>query len=118
MGILLDGRGCALTMKSVMKSIAVMFVFLAAVPLYAAPAVPEVVPGLIAQPDFNDSFTLFIQPRRNPLALGTLTRDGYPVMPTAYGGVYYIVQQGSVIPVPLVIPGFAVPEITGTPGVK
>ena len=118
MGILLDGRGRALAMKNAMKGIAAIFLFLAAAPLYAAPAVPEVVPGLIAQPDYNDSFTLFVQPRRNPLALGTLTRDGYPVMPTAYGGVYYIVQQGSVIPVPLVTPGFAVPEITGTPGVK
>ena len=81
---------------------------LAVSPLHAAPA-------LIAEPDYNDSFTVVARPRFTPDALGTMTRDGYPVFPTPWGGVVYIEQRGDRIPGPLVVPGFKIPQVVTGP---
>ncbi len=79
-----------------------------ATPLFAAPV-------LIAEPDYNDSFTVAARPRRTPDAPGAATRDGYPVFPTPWGGVVYVEQKGERIPGPLLLPGFGVPQVVTGP---
>ena len=66
---------------------------------------PRPIPTIITQPDYDDSFIVFAAPRHNPRTLGTLTRDGYPVMPRSRGSFTYILQPGERIPGPLYLPG-------------
>lgn len=72
-------------------------------------AAPKAVPSLISVPDFNDSFLIFAEPRREQEVLGNITRDGYPVLPLSGGRTHYIIQPGLVIPGQLLVPGSPLP---------
>ena len=56
------------------------------------------------------SFILDVRPRRNPEALGTVTRDGYPVLLDRRGENHYILSWGADIPVLVVRRGFPLPD--------
>ena len=92
--------------RAILPALSVLMLW--AAPLFAAPV-------LITEPDYIDSFTVVAEPPRTPKALGTVTRDGYPVFPTPWGGVVYIEQHGERIPGPLYLPGFGVPQVVTGP---
>ncbi|MDR1730875.1 MAG: hypothetical protein LBR61_02145 [Synergistaceae bacterium] len=78
-------------------------------PLFAAPA-------LVTTPEWGDPFTMTVEPRNTPEALGTRTRDGYLVFPSRSGeGVIFIEPRGDRIPVPLWTPKGVVPDIVTGP---
>lgn len=113
MGILLDGGGRAVPMKRLAFRVpgallACSLSLLAAVPAGALP--PDPVPAVITVSDCGDGFTMDVRPRRNPEPLGTVTRDGYPVLLDRRGENHYILSRGADIPVPVVRRGFPLPD--------
>ena len=68
---------------------------LAALPADALPPVPDPAPAVITVPDCGDGFTMDVRPRRNPEVLGTVTRDGYPVLLDRRGENHYINMSGN-----------------------
>lgn len=83
---------------------------LVAIPAGALPPVPDPAPAVITVPDCGDGFTMDVRPRRNPEALGTVTRDDYPVLLDRRGENRYILSRGVDIPVPVVRRGFPLPD--------
>lgn len=77
--------------------------FAAHPPVSAAPAV-------ITVPDCGDGFTMDVRPRRNPEALGTVTRDGYPVLLDREGENRYVMPRGMVIHTPVILRGHPLPD--------
>ena len=115
MGVLLDGGGCAVPMKIAFSCVLGAILtcslsLLAALPADALPPVPDPAPAVITVPDCGDGFTMDVRPRRNPEALGTVTRDGYPVLLDRRGENHYILSRGADIPVPVVRRGFPLPD--------
>ena len=115
MGILLDGGGRAVPMKRpsfrVLGAILLCSLSpLAAIPAGALPQVPDPAPAVITVPDCGDDFTMDVRPRRNPETIGTVTRDGYPVLLDRRGENHYILSRGVDIPVPVVRRGFPLPD--------
>ncbi len=84
--------------------------FLSAASAEALPPVPEPAPAVITVPDCGDGFTMDVRPRRNPEALGTVTRDGYPVLLDRQGENHYVLSRGADIPTPVVQRGYPLPD--------
>lgn len=76
----------------------------------ALPQAPEPAPAIITVSDCGDGFTMDVRPRRNPESLGTVTRDGYPVLLDRRGENHYILSRGADIQTPVVRGGYALPD--------
>lgn len=115
MGILLDGGGRSVPMKRVSHHVvrlllSGLFLALATTPSGALPPTPEAAPAVIAVPDCTDGFTMDVRPRRNPESLGTVTRDGYPVLLGGKGENHYILSRGADIYTPTDRNGYLFPD--------
>lgn len=86
------------------------FLLLAVMPSGAQPPVSAPAPAVITVPDCGDGFTMDVRPRRNPEALGTVTRDGYPVLLDRRGENHYILSRGADIQTPVLRGGYPLPD--------
>ena len=67
--------------------------------------VPYGPPAVINGSDCPSSFMMDVHHRHEPAQLGSVTRDGYPVMLGPKGEPRYIMPQGMELPDPVRLPG-------------
>ena len=90
--------------------LAAALLLLEAEPSGALPPVSHAAPAVITAPDCGDGFTMDVRARRNPEALGTVTRDGYPVLLDRNGENHYILSRGMDIHTPVTCNGYSLPD--------
>ena len=71
----------------------------------ALPPLPCPAPAVITVPDCSD-----VRTRRNPETLGTVTRDGYPVLLDREGANRFILPRGEKIHTPMFRNGYLLPD--------
>lgn len=76
----------------------------------ALPPLPCPAPAVITVPDCSDGFTMDVRARRNPETLGTVTRDGYPVLLDREGTNRFILPRGEKIHTPMFRNGYLLPD--------
>ena len=76
-----------------------------AAPALAWTPTPYGPPAVINQSDCPSSFMMDVHHRHNPAELGSVTRDGYPVLLTPKGKPWHIMPQGMPLPDPVRLPG-------------
>ena len=87
-----------------------VLLLLGARPSGALPPLPCPAPAVITVPDCSDGFTMDVRARRNPETLGTVTRDGYPVLLDREGANRFILPRGEKIHTPMSRNGYPLPD--------
>lgn len=67
-------------------------------------------PVIITEPDCPSSFMMDTHHRHNPEELGSMTRDGYPVMLGAAGESQYVMPRGMELTAPVLVRGTPQPD--------